>query len=113
MGRVDQADRFNTGKLNWGLVDFDSLEDMVKVLSFGAKKYSPHNWRKGLGTTEICESLIRHLQAYLRGEDLDPESGLSHIGHIQCNAMFLAYMNRYKPEFDNRYKDLNKLKHRP
>ena len=99
-----QAIRHNNGKLRWSLVDFESLEDMVKVLEFGANKYSDHNWKKGLPTTQVCESLMRHLFAYLSGEDIDPESGLSHVGHIQCNAMFLSYMQKNKIEFDDRHK---------
>ncbi|MDK7375491.1 MULTISPECIES: dATP/dGTP diphosphohydrolase domain-containing protein [Weeksella] len=102
------AVRYNGEKLRWSLVDFDALEDMVKVLEFGAKKYADNNWKKGLFTTEICESLIRHLTAYMRGEDIDPESGLPHTGHILCNAMFLSYMQRFKPDFDTRHRDNNK-----
>lgn len=105
----ETADRFNTGKLRWGLVDFDALEDMVKVLEFGATKYDDHNWKKGLSTTEICESLMRHLTAYMKGEDKDQESGISHIGHIQCNALFLSYNEKFKTEFDDRFKDKNKM----
>lgn len=105
----ESALRFNEEKLKWSLVDFDSLEDMVRVLEFGAKKYAENNWKKGLKTTEVVESMMRHMTAYLRGEDLDPESGLSHIGHIQCNAMFLSYMNRFKPNFDTRHIDKNKI----
>ena len=100
-----RAMRFNTGKRKWSLVDFDSLEDMVKVLEFGAEKYSPHNWKKGLSTTEICESMIRHLKSYLNGENLDPESGLPHTGHIMCNSMFLSHMHNFKKEFDDRFLD--------
>ena len=107
---VKQADRFNEGKLKWALVDFDSLEEMVKVLEFGAKKYGSDNWKKGLNTTEIVESLLRHITAYLNCEDTDKESGMLHVGHIMCNAMFLSYMNKYKPEFDSRKFDSNKLK---
>lgn len=103
------GNRYNQGKPRWSLVDFDALEDMVKVLEFGATKYSDHNWKKGLKTTEIVESLLRHIFAYLRGEDIDPESKLPHIGHILCNAMFLAYTQKYKPEFDTRFIDENKL----
>lgn len=102
--------RFNSNKLRWSLVDFDALEPMVKVLEFGAQKYADHNWKKGLKTTEVCESLIRHLTAYLRGEDNDQESKLPHVGHILCNAMFLSYIHRYQPTFDDRYKDENKSK---
>jgi hypothetical protein len=62
------------------------------------------NWQKGLKTTEICESLLRHTFAYLNGEDNDKESGISHIGHIQCNAMFLAYMHKHRKDLDTRHK---------
>lgn len=96
--------RFNEGKLNWTLVDFESFEPMVRVLEFGAKKYAAHNWKKGLPVTKTIESLLRHTFALLNGEDNDPESNLPHIGHIQCNVMFLSYMLRRRPDLDDRYK---------
>lgn len=99
---MEAGSRDNDGKLQWALVDFPALEPMVQVLEFGAQKYAPHNWKKGLYTTQIVESLIRHMIAYLNGEDKDPESNLPHTGHIMCNAMFLSYMHEFKPEFDDR-----------
>ena len=87
-----KAERFNDDKLKWSLVHFPSFEGMVKVLEFGAKKYSPHNWKKGLKKEEVIESLLRHTFAILNGELNDPESGLPHSGHIQCNTMFLTYI---------------------
>lgn len=60
------------------------------------------NWKKGLPILSICESLKRHLDAFMEGQDNDPESGLNHIGHIQANALFLAWMLENKPEFDDR-----------
>ncbi len=96
--------RYNENKERWSLVDFEALKTMVKVLEFGAKKYDDHNWKKGLKTTEVAESLLRHLTAYLNGEDNDKETGLPHTGHILCNAMFLSHMHEFKKEFDTRYK---------
>lgn len=101
-----EGTRLNEGRLRWALVDFKSLEGMVKVLEFGCKKYSPFNWKKGLKTTEICESLLRHIFAYLDGEDLDKESGLRHIDHLMCNAMFLSWMDENRPDMDTRHKKL-------
>ena len=98
-----KAMRFNKNKLSWSLVDFESMESMVEVLMFGAKKYERHNWKSGLDVDEVCESLARDLFAFMNGEDKDKESGLSHIGHIQCNSMFLSYMMKHKPELDKRY----------
>lgn len=96
------AKRYNSGKLQWSLVHYPSLEPMVKVLEFGAEKYDRHNWKKGLEVTKICESMLRHIYAFLDGENNDPESNISHIGHIQANAMFLAYMVDKHPNLDDR-----------
>lgn len=107
---MERANRYNTGKPSWSLVDFKSLEPMVKVLEYGAIKYTPDNWKKGLPTLETCESLLRHTFAFMNGEDADPESGLDHLGHMMCNVMFLVYMMKNKPEFDNRLKDVHKTR---
>lgn len=88
----EQGLRYNTSKRKWSLVHFKSLEPMVEVLEFGAKKYSPDNWKKGFPKKEVLESMQRHLAALLDGEENDSESGLPHMGHIQCNAMFYNYM---------------------
>jgi hypothetical protein len=101
-----QALRYNQGKLQWSLVDYDSLEGLVRVLEAGAKKYSRNNWKKGMPVTQVTESLMRHLFAFLRGEDVDPESGCRHISHVMCNTMFLEYIMREKPHFDDRYNKL-------
>jgi hypothetical protein len=105
-GTKEQALRYNQGKLQWSLVDYDSLEGLVNVLEYGATKYAPHNWKKGMPVTQVTESLLRHLFAFLRGEDVDPESGCRHISHVMCNTMFLEYIMREKPHFDNRYNKL-------
>ena len=102
---VKRALRYNTDKLKWSLVHFKSLEPMVKVLEFGAKKYSADNWKKGLDKKEILESMMRHLTALMDGEACDPESGISHIGHIQCNAMFYSYFDKTQPINWNAFKD--------
>lgn len=88
----DHGLRYNDGKLKWSYVHFESLEPMVRVLMFGAQKYQPFNWQKGLKKDEILESMQRHLAKLIDGEQNDPESGLPHIGHIMCNAMFYQYM---------------------
>jgi hypothetical protein len=102
LDRDKQALRYNQDKLQWSLVDFDSLEGMVKVLEYGAAKYAPNNWKKGMPVTKVSESLMRHLFAFLRGEDIDAESGCRHISHVMCNVMFLEYILREKPDYDDR-----------
>ena len=101
------AERFNDNKIKWSLVSWKALEPMVKVLMFGANKYSPNNWQKGLKYSEISESLQRHLYGFMEGQDDDPESKLSHLGHILCNAMFLSWMFIFRKDLDDR--NINKI----
>lgn len=96
------ANKYNEGKLKWSLVSWKALEPMVKVLMFGANKYEIHNWKKGLSYSTISDSLQRHLNAFMEGEDNDPESKLSHLGHILCNAMFLSWMFIFRKDLDDR-----------
>ena len=109
---MENGIRYNKGKAKWSLVPFSALEGMVKVLEFGAEKYSIHNWKKGLPYTEVCESLMRHLFSFLEGEDTDNESGLYHKDHILANALFLSWLIENKPELDNRDVE-NNLSNKP
>lgn len=90
---VNKALRYNKGKLQYSMLDLTKLAECVKVLEFGKQKYARDNWKKGLPTSEILDSLMRHLSAIQNGEVIDPESGLSHLGHLQCNALFLGNTN--------------------
>lgn len=92
----EPALRYNEGKLEWTLVDFESLEPLVEVLMFGAKKYAPHNWKKPMDKDKILDSTMRHLVALMSGEKLDRESKLRHTGHIIANIMFYEYHDRQK-----------------
>lgn len=100
----------DAGKLDWTLVPFQSLEGMVQVLEFGAKKYAAYNWTKGGGFSwvRVTASCFRHLFAWLAGQDNDPESGLNHIYHAQCNLLFLAHYIRNKELYskDDRVKNV-------
>lgn len=96
-----QALRYNEGKVQWSLVDFQSLEPMVRVLEYGAKKYARDNWKKGMPASQILESMLRHTFKLMNGEFVDEESMCEHVGHIQCNALFLAYVLKNKPEFND------------
>ena len=107
---MEKGDRHNKNKPKWSLVPQSALIPMVRVLEYGATKYAPHNWAKGLPITEICESLKRHLDAFMEGEDNDAESKLSHIGHIQCNALFLSWMMEHRLDLDDRHKYKVKVK---
>lgn len=46
----------------------------------GATKYGRHNYRVvGVRASVYYDALMRHMQAWWEGEDVDPDSGMSHI----------------------------------
>lgn len=102
------AVRFDSGKTAWSLMPFEAVEEINKVLEFGAQKYAAHNWQRGEGFkySRVLNSLLRHVFAWMRGEDRDPESGLSHLAHAGCNIIFLLYYEHYKNRYnlDDRHK---------
>ena len=80
------------GKLMYDLMYYPFLDRLVSVLTFGAKKYEPHNWKK-VSRNRYEAAMMRHLTAYLQGEKKDPETGISHLAHVTCTAMFLDYFD--------------------
>lgn len=69
-----------------------AIAGIVTVLSFGFKKYGKADGWKEVPNLEVRyrDALYRHLAAYERGETHDPESGLPHLDHLACNALFLS-----------------------
>ena len=82
--------KFDGGKLQYGLIPPLALEETVKVLTFGAQKYEPDNWKLVPDSKRrYFDALQRHLWAWKQGEQNDPETGLSHLAHAMCCLMFL------------------------
>ena len=98
-GRKDDTD-----KAPWHLLPPDALRQIVLVLEFGAAKYGDRNWEKGMAWSRPFSALMRHMWAWWRGEDRDPETGLSHLAHAGCCILFLLeYYGRSTGKDDRPY----------
>lgn len=84
--------KFDKDKPKWNLLPWDELEDVVKVLTFGAKKYAPDNWKfVDDANNRYMDAAMRHLVAHQQGERQDAESGESHIAHALCCLLFMLW----------------------
>lgn len=95
--------KYDAGKPSMSLIDREALIQLANVLDYGARKYSAHNWRKGIQWSRTIDAAIRHLVAFNDGEDMDPETGLNHIAHAMCNCMFLLNFYVNHKELDDRH----------
>lgn len=97
--------KHDQSKLPLDLLDPAALEGLTAVLQFGANKYAAHNWRSGFKWTRLIAAMLRHTFAIMRGELIDPESGLPHIDHVGCCWMFLSNMMKTRPDLNDIYKE--------
>lgn len=68
------------------------LRAVAAVLTYGAIKYKEDSWQQVPNAKARYESALdRHLNDWKRGEVCDPESGLPHLAHAACNALFLLW----------------------
>lgn len=89
--------KFDAGKLRYDLLPVLALEEVVKVLTFGASKYAPNNWRY---VDDLFDRYFaaaqRHQWAIKKGETDDQESTYHHYAHAICCLMFMLELELEK-----------------
>jgi hypothetical protein len=99
--------KHDQNKVQLELLSSRWINGVGQVLTFGARKYAAHNWREGIARARLLGACLRHVFAYLRGEDNDPETGLLHLYHASCCLMFASELHYTRPDLDDRYKELD------
>ena len=81
--------KYDSEKPKMNLLPPKAIVEVAKVLTFGAEKYDAENWRK-LDDLQnrYTAGALRHIFAHMDGEQLDPETGLSHMAHALCCLLF-------------------------
>ena len=86
--------KYDEGKPQFSLMKHEALLEMVAVLTYGAKKYSPDNWKKLENARQrYFDAANRHMWEWFGGEERDQESGLHHLAHAMSSLMFLIQMD--------------------
>ncbi len=99
-----EGKKFDTGKPRMGLIPREAKLLIAKVLTFGAEKYDAWNWAKGMKWSRLIDATQRHLDAWAEGENIDEETGLSHLGGALCSLVFLAVYEARGLGEDDRHK---------
>ena len=86
---MDEAVKHDQCKLRYDLIPPEALEELAAVYTMGAAKYADENWRKGMAWRRIFGAIMRHMWAWMAGEDRDSESGLSHLAHAAWGCFTL------------------------
>ena len=85
--------KFDSGKIRFDLIPEEAEEALAKVLTYGANKYAPDDWKKVEDAEDrYYAALRRHLHAMRDGEKFDAESGLPHSWHALANMAFLVWL---------------------
>lgn len=90
-------------KTRFDLVPFTAIGEIADVLAYGADKYEANNWCRGTNWGRYYAALCRHIFAWWRGEDKDPETGFSHLAHAGCCLLFLMEYQRNQWGADDRF----------
>jgi len=94
MGEAGLGRKDDTGKLRWDLIPAEPLREIVKVLTFGAVKYAPDNWKHVQDARQrYYRALIGHIQDWREGEKNDKDSGCYHLAHAGCCLLFLLWFD--------------------
>ncbi len=107
MAESDTGGKKGVKPERYSFIPVPFLDVLARQYSFGAGKYDDHNWRKGYPWSSSYDALMRHATAWWDGEDLDPESGLTHLAaagfHVASLTTFESNPTKYG-RFDDRYK---------
>lgn len=79
-------------KLKWNLSPIEALEEVVKVLEFGAERYGAKNWLENSSEVQwsrYMNALERHFVKFKKGQDYDEESNLLELAHLATNSLML------------------------
>jgi hypothetical protein len=91
--------KFDGDKLRYGLIPTKALQETVHVLTLGAQKYEPDNWKHVPDSqNRYFDALMRHLWSWKSGEQNDQETGINHLAHAACNILFILERDSYSEE---------------
>lgn len=88
---MSEAKKNDAGKLRYDLIPPEPLRELARVYTIGAAKYADDNWKKGLARERVIAALMRHMEKYRAGEQIDAEDGQYHLSSVAWCAFTLLW----------------------
>ena len=87
--------KYDQGKPRYDLIPWECMDDVAAVLTYGAQKYEPDNWKRVSNSkSRYIAAAFRHLASRARGEIYDKETGLPHTSHCIACLLFLMWHDK-------------------
>jgi hypothetical protein len=92
---MSEGMKFDEDKARWDLLPWDEIEDIVDVLTYGAKKYDADNWKSVSDPfNRYFSAMHRHIRAWDSGQSHDVETNKHHLAHAMCCLLFLLWFTK-------------------
>ena len=89
--KSEQGKKNDHSKPKVSFIPQEALFEEAKVLEYGASKYGKNNYKLCMDWSRLIDASFRHLLAFSNKEDLDPETGISHLAHVKANMSILLF----------------------
>ena len=111
---TNPKDAFGSQKVGLSCVPMTVVLELATAMREGAQKYGRHNWREsGVRSSVYFDAAIRHLFAWWEGEEIDPDSGISHLTKAMASLAVLRdgqMQSETQPELFNDDRPVNHVK---
>lgn len=82
---------------------FPALYKAALVHLQGALKYGHFNWRiEPVSVSTYMDAAMRHMEAWVNGEENAPDTGLHHLAHAVANLNIIMDAQEYDTMIDDR-----------
>ncbi len=84
--------------IRFDLISPIALKRLAETMAKGAKKYSDHNWRKGIPFSNLLNHVLNHLNEYLDGNRSE-----DHLAHAVFGIFAMMEFEKTQPELNDLY----------
>lgn len=100
---MEETIKHDAGKPNFTLIPQEALLELAKVFTHGADKYGKWNYSLGTDYTRYIAAAQRHINQWLRGENID-EIGTNHLANAAASLLMILDNQLTKVGNDDRNK---------